>query len=177
MKTLPLVLALLLCSSSAKPQTELRGHAVLRGASVLGAACNPLLTVCQAPQVTITAANIVSGDTVTLIPAFGANSAIQPVAIAVEYSAGSNGFSADYLPVITWAGSTTDACSFSAVETSHTTSQFIVNPCYGARFGDYTPLPSAVNNQGLIMFNENGPASGGNGFLTVTVMYTVVKII
>jgi len=156
----------------AHPQTQLRGHAQLRGMAALGiSGCNPFVSVCQGNPVTITSANLIAGDTVTLIPAQGADSAVALTNFALEYVAGTNAFSQDFGVSITWRGAGA-GCNVSVnLSITSATSQFFVSPCFES--GSFV-LPSAASNKALVITNSNGAATGGNGSIIVTPIYTVV---
>ncbi len=149
-------------------QSQLRGKASMRGAAIFGLnGCNPFVMVCQGTPVTVTAANLINGDSVQVIPAQGANTFIMLVGFSLQYVPGSIPFSNDFTADTLYGGTNFGACQALRVLTSGTVAGLSGGTCVA----DAVQVPA---NLGLDVTNDFGPVTGGNGSVIVTPIYTVV---
>jgi hypothetical protein len=145
----------------------------LNGSSV-NPACSFSSGVCQGQAVTITSANIINGDTVTVVLAAGPNTHVQLMGLVAQYIPGTMAFSQDFEIGVFQSGMFISCYASNinnvTVPTSGTSPGVVYGSCLGTNNGALF-LP----NSPVTVINDNGPATNGNGSLVVTPIYTVIR--
>lgn len=156
-------------------QSSIRGKAALHGYAAFPAiGCNQFVTICQGTPVTLTSANIINGDTVTLIPAQGANTYIQLVAVTAQYKAGSFPFGISYSlnTFFTGGGIGGVSCFAFTIPTQLTASGTMGGACDATNNLSAGNLPLLINNQGSVAPGgalTSATVTAGNAGLLYTV--------